>query len=414
MTHSGTIFTVRTKAFRSFRDETAFEVRPLTLLYGFNQAGKSTLLRLLPLLAESIQPHAGPLALSCPAVGGASLKEMGWLGKNPNMSPKITIEASCLPSSPNLTIQFTNDNGLLVNRLKIVSHKKEVFSVDYQKMASRNGKETRAIYTGTCNGIAWTGELRFNTMLPSGLPENAKKIVKEIHCAIKPLERLQWLQANRITAQPHNDRNSLCCHSDGTDLPDLLNNQEGQEQLKKISGWLQGQDGLGNEISIRPNSAGHLEFIHGAQGREQLPLFLAGEGIRSLLPIIACACWAENKNESAPSMLAVEEIEAHLHPTVQVALFDRLIETVRTGIPIALETHSVYLLRAMQLAVLEGRLLPEDISLYWIEQAKDSAATASRIEIRPDATLVGWRPDIFEKEQELAHRILDLRWTGKK
>ncbi len=194
-------------------------------------------------------------------------------------------------------------------------------------------------------------------------------------------------------------------------LPSLLNNPGGQSLLKTVSSWLAGQEGLGNGISIRQDSSGRPEFVHGARGREYLPLFLAGEGIRALLPIVVCACWAETKNAAAPSMLAVEEPEAHLHPTVQVALLDRLIETVQAGIPVVLETHSVYLLRAIQVAVLEKRLTPEDIGLYWVEQGKDSASTVKKIEISPDATLSGWPPDVLEKEQELAHRIFDLRWT---
>ncbi len=47
---SDRLFTLKLRAFRTFRDEAALEVRPLTLLYGFNQAGKSSLPRVLALL----------------------------------------------------------------------------------------------------------------------------------------------------------------------------------------------------------------------------------------------------------------------------------------------------------------------------------------------------------------------------
>jgi len=47
---SDRLFTLKLRAFRIFRDETSLDIRPLTLLYGFNQAGKSSLLRLLALL----------------------------------------------------------------------------------------------------------------------------------------------------------------------------------------------------------------------------------------------------------------------------------------------------------------------------------------------------------------------------
>lgn len=54
-------FTIKAKLFRAFREEVSFEIKPLTLLYGFNQAGKSSLLRLLPFLADSNQLEPGLL-----------------------------------------------------------------------------------------------------------------------------------------------------------------------------------------------------------------------------------------------------------------------------------------------------------------------------------------------------------------
>ncbi|MGB5686743.1 MAG: ATP-binding protein [Candidatus Electrothrix sp.] len=403
-------FTIKAKLFRAFREEVSFEIKPLTLLYGFNQAGKSSLLRLLPFLADSNQLGAGPLDLSSPAFGGATLKELGCLCRPPSLTPWFSFEASGFPEKPSLKMQFDNDQGLVVNRLRITSDSREIFSADYSGTSSRIGSKLVADYEGRCNGTDWSGELIFSSLFPQGLPEQAEAIVEKVQSAITPLERLQWLQADRLSGKK-NDRASRCCRPDGSDLPALLDNPEGQNLLKKASTWLASQEGLGNAIRLQQDSSGHQEFVHGAHAREALPLSHAGEGIQSLLPIVVCSYWAETKNAAAPTMLAVEEPEAHLHPTVQVALLNRLIETVQAGIPVVLETHSVYLLRAMQVALLEKRLVPEEVALYWVEQTKDSVSKASRIAISPDATLTGWPPEVFEKEQELAHRIFDLRWT---
>lgn len=52
------------KNYRSFEDETSIELRPLTLLFGYNSQGKSALLRTLPLLAASVRgPASSPLNL---------------------------------------------------------------------------------------------------------------------------------------------------------------------------------------------------------------------------------------------------------------------------------------------------------------------------------------------------------------
>lgn len=408
---SDRLFTLKLRAFRTFRDETSLDIRPLTLLYGFNQAGKSTLLRLLALLADSLQAGAGPLDLQSPALRGATFKELGWLGQAPNLSPWLTLMAPGQPNDSVFKIQFADANGLIVNRLHLTPGiEGNKFKVDLAEgLETREGNKISASYAGSYRGQDWTGVLRFDHLFPSGLPEQAEALVQRVREALAPLQRLQWLYANRLTGGD-GARPTRCCNPDGSDLPARLRTASNQSILDSASRWLAEQEGLGNEIAVRVNAAGQPELIHGASGREGLPLHLAGEGIRSLLPILLCALWAETKLSAAPSMLAVEEPEAHLHPTLQVALFDRLVETVHQGIPVLLETHSVYLLRAMQVAVLEGRLTPSQVGLHWVAQGPDGASAVTTIGIEADATLSGWRPDVFEKEQELAHRVLDLRW----
>ena len=64
----------------------------------------------------------------------------------------------------------------------------------------------------------------------------------------------------------------------------------------------------------------------------------------------------------------------------------------------------------MQVAVLAGDILPEQVGLHWVAQDQDGAASVRPIEVHADATLSNWEPGTFEQEQELAHEILDRRW----
>lgn len=403
------IFTLKLQGFRAFRDEATLNIRPLTLLYGFNQAGKSTLLRVLALLADSLQPGAGPLDLQSPALRGATFKELGWMGREPSFSPWLTLVAPGTPD-PTFKIQFRDTNGLEVNRLSLTPGPGgDKFMVYLDGNVTRVGSKITADFAGHYRGKDWRDPLVFDSLFPNGLPAQASQLAQDIQSALAPLERLQWLHANRLTGSD-GARQTRCCRADGSDLPALLRDSPGQAVLDSASRWLARQEGVGNEIALSVGASGQSELVHGTSGRERLPLELAGEGIRSLLPILLCALWAETKAAAAPSMLAVEEPEAHLHPTLQVALFDQLIDTVRAGIPVVLETHSGYLLRAMQVALLDDRLTPAQVGLHWIGQGSDGASTVTGIDIAADATLMNWRPDLFEKEQDLAHRIFDLRW----
>jgi len=65
------------KNYRSFVDRTTIELRPLTLLFGYNNSGKSALLRALPLLADSLNGQSStPINMESPALRESSFSEL--------------------------------------------------------------------------------------------------------------------------------------------------------------------------------------------------------------------------------------------------------------------------------------------------------------------------------------------------
>lgn len=400
------LFSIDLKSFRAFRERTTVDFRPLTLFYGYNQAGKSTLLRLLPFLADSIYERQGPLHLHSPALASPLLSELGHIGKDGIPRPPML----CLKTDPGgkaaLELQYGDEKGLIVNRLRVGEPGHSVLDAAWAETLNRRGDLTTATYQGQLRGLDWRGELQFDSMIPLGLPVEVEKLIAQLRQSFAPLQRVQWLRANRI--RPDNQTSQAppirCCAADAADIASSMSEQVRKQVLDQAVAWLTTQDLAGSLMIDRQN-----RILLGTPGRMELPLYLAGEGVRSLIPILLCACWAESKEPRAPSMLAVEEPEAHLHPHLQVALFDRLLQSVRQGIPVVLETHSVYLLRAMQLAILENKISPDEVGLYWVEQEKGQASI-KEVDIRPNATLHNWRPDVFEKEQELAQQILERRW----
>ena len=394
--------------FRCFCDETAIELRPLTLLYGHNQAGKSTLLRLLPFLADSLAGPVPAMDWQSPSLGGASFKELGWLGPEPVASPWLTVRAP--DGSTELALQFTEERGPIVNAVRLgVAGEPKRFDVSYAGDLKRQATGLRARYDGVWRGRAWSGPLSFSRPLPGEGPPGLPEHVAAVDALLQPIKAVQWLHANRLPAGSGEGRPARWCRSDGSDLATLLLGQAAV--VERASAWLSDSTSGRETVFVGRDSAGHARLELRRPGSESLPLHLAGEGIRALLPIVAAVCAAEVGGDGMPSMLAVEEPEAHLHPNLQVGLMRRLIATVGEGVPVVLETHSAYLLRAVQLAVLQGGIPAEDVGLYWVEQAgAGGSAAARRVRVADDARLEGWLPATFEEEQRLAYDIVEERW----
>lgn len=419
---------VHVKSWRAFRDEGLLRLRPLTLLYGRNQAGKSSLLRLVSLISDSMREGTPALALNSASLRGATFKELGWIGKNPSFSPEITLSGTNIETGKVVTgvLQFSDSNGLLVNRFRLkyglksdegvsVSPSQYKFDVDYNGDVLREHDRLSAEYNGIFMGSNWSGRLEFTRMLPKGLPPIASGMVDELSAALEPIKRLRWLQAGRLADASEGKTDSVH-QSEGGDLIHILRDGRYRRVLNSASDWIAKQHRIGTEVTILQDADGRPKFVLGALGGEYLPLKLAGEGTRALMPILLNLCLADfgqdSKVVNAPSMLAIEEPEAHLHPDLQVSLFWRIVETVQKGVPVILETHSIYLLRALQVAVLKKMLSPDQVALHWVDQAVDGCASVTHIDIDNDATLRNWLPSTFEQEQELAHEILDLRWKN--
>lgn len=401
--------TCRVGGFRAFREHGTLELRPLTLLYGHNQAGKSTLLRLVSLLSDSLRTGVRALDMRSPALREATFKELCHMGKQPVLTPSLEIAASGIAERPQLTLRYSDEDGVVVEFIDILhgAHKKFFRARRVDRSTYQQGVLS-APFEGDLRGLDWQGKISFRNLLPEGLPTEVQDIVAKLNEALTPLQRVQWIHANRL-------EDSLTGKlSNGLVLATLLNDLRYRSVLDAASAWLRDEAKIADEIAIGKDGDGRPRFTLGFMGREPLPLFLAGEGARSLAMVLLCACWAEwgkqHGDPDAPTALAIEEPEMNLHPHLHVALFQRLLKTVQSGIPVVVETHSVYILRAMQLAVLRNEIAADDVGLHWISQGADGAATAEFVRVGSDAELSGWRPDVYEKEQELAHDILDARW----
>lgn len=406
--------------YRSFAGPQRLELRPLTLLYGHNNAGKSALLRSLPLLADSAAAHGLDALTFGHRLEDLELdfESLRWKGRAQTDEHTVGVDLHWSDSPELETARFAfweepDWRRLLVQQLDLIGEHGETSLAWVRKRESRRSRTLT--YRGTGSNLdGQEFELTFQGLIPSGsaeaklpaldtLVERLRTLSEQVlwlrSLRPPPSRTTRWLESARWTLDPR-----------GLDAPVVLINEP--EVLTRVSAWY--EEHLGFALLVEESRRRELRTLmrNRRTAAFDVDLIDTGEGLGQVLPVLTALAMAEQRDaRGGPTALAIEEPEAHLHPDTQLALAQRVSEVAASArARIILETHSRYFLSSIQLAVLEGRLSEQDVVLYWVHQLDDGRSVAEPTTLTELARLRGsWPPDAFEADLDLAAQIQDLR-----
>lgn len=356
------------RQYRGYRDEQRLDLRPLTLLYGRNNAGKSALLRALPLLADSIRANGGqPLDMAGPVVRGGHFGDLVWRG-SAQMDPRLGKVALGLrwPRRAGLDVAFDWPDRRTVSLVGL-----------------RVGGETGA----------WWRERIDRTPPPPGILalEGLSEPARTLHLRRKGLsltamdvswaeiddvlarwrafgEQVQWLTASRQLGERVFEYARLSGAArlapNGQDITGWL--VEHPEHRERISAqWYEPHLGAKLEVVERSPVGYSVRLEPVERPGLGVDLLDTGEGNIQVLAVLAALAMAEAGD--GPPIVALEEPESHLHPHLQAALAARVREVVEGGRGCA--DHHGDALRALA--------------------ARDSEAGLGRLRSREDRVVLG-------------------------
>lgn len=165
-----------------------------------------------------------------------------------------------------------------------------------------------------------------------------------------------------------------------------------------IARWLR-EMGLIESFSVRPIAEHRKEYevrVKTVGSPHEVSLTDVGFGVSQVLPVVVESFYAP-----ANSTLIFEQPEIHLHPKVQVAMADLFIEATlaREGgkdrnIQFIVESHSEHFLRRLQRRIAEERLKPTEVAIYYCERGNQGALLR---ELKPDeyGRIQDWPRDFF-------------------
>ncbi|KGO35451.1 MAG: DUF3696 domain-containing protein [Desulfoprunum sp.] len=160
--------------------------------------------------------------------------------------------------------------------------------------------------------------------------------------------------------------------------------------------------GLIEEFEVNPISEQRQEYevkVRTKGSRDWVDLPDVGFGISQVLPVLVQCFYAP-----AGSIILMEQPEIHLHPNAQSALADVMIDVINSrengvdrDIQLIIETHSEHFLRRLQRRIAEDVVPQDKVSAYFANIAK-TPATLEPLQIDTYGNILNWPENFFGDE----------------
>lgn len=177
-----------------------------------------------------------------------------------------------------------------------------------------------------------------------------------------------------------------------------------------IAGWLKDL-GVIHDFSVKPVAKGRKEYevlIRTHAAAAEVKLTDVGIGVSQVLPALVQAFYAP-----PGSVVWMEQPEIHLHPRVQSELADAFICATKArenGAPrnlqLIVESHSEHFLTRLQRRVAEGEISPDDVAVYFCRSGSHGTELVA-LELDVFGDIANWPENFFGDEMaELTARTV--------
>lgn len=418
------------KGFKSIRDETVLEIRPLTVLAGANSSGKSSAIQPLLLLKQTLEASydPGPLLLSGPNVKFTDLEQqVFWRRKGPEGE-----EAS----------------HFKVGLFRSVNGDKTSVTLAYGKRDGRETQITEMESEDTLNGSmtvkeGWTdtdlGEFPVFRVEPSQ-NMTMSRLVTRRRCFLG----FDCAARDRVSEEVRFSAWISPCHAFEpairtlVHLPGLRGNPERNYPLAPggpsfpgpfhpyaagvVYGWHESGDprlgelgemlrtlGLTWKVKARKISDVEVELQVGrlseavrGGAHDLVSIADVGVGISQTLPVAVALLVAEPRQ-----IVYIEQPEIHLHPNAQVALAGPLLDAAERGVIVIVETHSQMLLLGIQERIAsEASYDPGLVKLHWFTRDDGGATKVTSADLDSNGAYGDWPEDFARVAMDIEHRYL--------
>jgi predicted ATPase len=347
------------KNYKLFKEKQTLELRPITILIGKNNSGKSAVLKLPTLIAGSLSGE-----FSQPFETKYEEVRIGLSPEDFFYNREITNDS--------LNFDIAEDDKLLVS-CSIIGD------------INNNIRLRRLVYKDKVIDLKVT---KVKGFVPEG------ELFDELN--------FDYIEAFRIKPEPNfqkktseikkvgiNGENSYSLYAKYYDEQNPIYKSisdwyfENFENWKLEVGQISGSV-ISYEITLKNGTNKPINIVNTGSGISQsFPLIL-----RSFMPV------------DEPTLIIIEEPETHLHPAAHGNLAERFVDSflADNNKNYLIETHSQNFVLRMRRLVAEGKLKPEQLAIYYVnfnEETNDS--TLKQIEVDEFGRVSFWPEGIFSE-----------------
>ena len=412
--------------FKSWAGTGDIRLAPLTVFFGANSSGKSSLLQMLLLLKQTTESNDRGLVLKTGNIQTGYVN----LGTPHEITHKDTTEMTLsvgwsLPqklkipdtqvSIDHLTFSTTIHAETQLTFVEKLSYSHDKFFVamsktdnnDYSIQVNVNGHEpkrppnrprTRRVEPQKCYGFS-DEAIRFyqDTDYLSDIILEFEQQFERLYY-LGPLreypQRIYPWTGEKPASVGLKGELAISALLAGKDDNVIANTGKGKyKSLQKAIAEALVKLGLAHSFEATPLVQGGIQYeVRLRRTKNSYPVLITdmGIGVSQVLPVLVLCYYAP-----MGSTIILEQPELHLHPSVQSALADVFIDVAKTRkIQIIIESHSEHLLRRIQRRVAEDKLRLDDTALYFCD-APNGISTIKPLEINIFGNISNWPHGFF-------------------
>lgn len=178
--------------------------------------------------------------------------------------------------------------------------------------------------------------------------------------------------------------------------------------------------GLIHSFSVVPLATGVREYrvrVRVREGGPEVSIPDVGFGVSQVLPVVI-QCFYAPRN----STVLIEQPELHLHPAVQQNLADLFISATHArengegrGVQFLIESHSEHFLRRLQRRIAEGEIKERDVAIYFCSSTREGS-TITPLQLDVFGHVQNWPQDFFGDQMtdiaEMQKAVVQRRATN--